>query len=203
MERGEIEKNSISLVKGRFGKPDLSRAEIGGQYFIIKDAQKRNFFFRWTLSWWLIQKEWKIYEKLNGIKGIPKPLKRIDRFAFALEFIPGRPIGRNEKLPTSFFPSLKRILDEIHLRGIAHLDLRHKGNILITEAGEPYLIDFNSSISLKVGGILHRYFFPFLRWVDYGGFLKLKERASPSSMTPDEIQFLRRFNRLRKLWIFN
>lgn len=203
MERKEIEKNSISLVKGRFGKPDLNRIELEGHTYMIKDARKRNFFFRWTLGWWLIQKEWKIYAKLNGIKGIPRPLKRIDRFAFALEFIPGRPIERNETLPPSFFFNLKRILDEIHRRGVAHLDLRHKGNVLVTEKGEPFLIDFNSSISLRVGGLFYRYFFPLLQWVDYGGFLKLKERVSPSSMSPEETLSLKRFNLIRKLWIFN
>jgi hypothetical protein len=42
-----------------------------------------------------------------------------------------------------------------------------------------------------------------LRWVDYGGLLKLKKRVSPSLMTDEELDFLRRFNRIRKLWIFN
>lgn len=203
MDRKEIEKNSVCLVKGRFGKPDLNRAETEGHSFIIKDVRKRNFFIRWTLGWWLIQKEWNIYAKLSGIQGIPKPFKRIDRFAFAIEFIPGRAIGRNEDLPPSFFSNLKRILEEIHHRGVAHLDLRHKGNVLVTEKGEPYLIDFNSSLSFKVGGIFHQWFFPFLRWIDYGGFLKLKERVSPHSMTFEETRFLKRFNHLRKLWIFN
>jgi len=203
MTRKEIEKNSVCLVKGRFGKPDLNRVETEAQTYIIKDVRKRNFFFRWTLGWWLIQKEWKIYAKLDGIKGIPRPLRRIDRFAFALEWIPGKPIRRNENLPPSFFSNLRGILEEIHRRGVAHLDLRHKGNILVSDTGEPFLIDFNSSLSFKVGGLLYRYFFPIFRWVDYGGFLKLKERVSPSSMTPEETVFLKRFNRLRKLWIFN
>ncbi len=203
MTRKEIEKNSVCLVKGRFGKPDLNKVETEGQSYIIKDVRKRNFLFRWTLSWWLIQREWKIYAKLDGIKGVPRPLRRIDRFAFAVELIPGKPIGRNENLPPSFFSNLRGILEEIHRRGVVHLDLRHKGNILVSDKGEPFLIDFNSSLSFREGGLLYRYFFPIFRWVDYGGFLKLKERVSPSSMTPEETLFLKRFNRLRRLWIFN
>lgn len=203
MTRKEIEKNSICLVGGRFAKPDLNRVSLDGKTFMVKDVRRRNFFLRWTLGLWLINKEWKIYSKLKGIKGIPEALEKVDRFAFVIEFISGRPIERNESLPPSFFSNLKRILDEIHLRGIAHLDLRHKGNILVTEKGEPFLIDFNSSLSFKLGGILYRYFFPILRWVDRGGLLKLKERVSPSSMTEEETLSLKRFNRLRKLWIFN
>ncbi|MGB9627349.1 MAG: hypothetical protein ACPL6D_01695 [Thermodesulfobacteriota bacterium] len=203
MTRKEIEKSSICLVKGRFAKPDLNRVSLDGETFMVKDVRGRNFFLRWTLGLWLINKEWKIYSKLDGIKGIPKALKKIDRFGFVIEFISGRPIERGENLPSSFFSELKRILQDIHARGVVHLDLRHKGNILITEKGEPFLIDFNSSFSFKVGGLFYRSFFPWLRWVDYGGLLKLKERVSPSSMTPEEITILRRFNRLRKLWIFN
>lgn len=203
MTRKEIEKNSVCLVRGRFAKPDLNRVSLDGQTFMVKDVRGRNFFLRWTLGFWLINKEWKIYSKLNGIKGIPKALEKIDRFAFVIEFISGRPIERNENLSSLFFSDLMRILEEIHLRGVVHLDLRHKGNILVGESGEPFLIDFNSSFSFKVGGVFYRYFFPLLRWVDYGGLLKLKERVSPSSMTPEEIAILRRFNRLRKLWIFN
>ncbi len=203
MKRKDLEKSSICLVKGRFGKPDLNRITIDGQIFMVKDVRKRNFFLRWTLGLWLIHKEWKIYRRLLGMKNIPQPIERIDRFAFIIEFIPGRAIKRDENLSANFFFDLKRILEEIHARGVVHLDLRHKGNILITDKGEPYLIDFNSSFSFKVGGILYRYLFPLLRWVDYGGLLKLKERTSPSTMTSEEIIFLKRFNQLRKLWIFN
>jgi hypothetical protein len=83
------------------------------------------------------------------------------------------------------------------------MDLRHKGNILVSERGKPILIDFNSSFSFHEKGLLRRLLFPLLRWVDYGGLLKLKQRVSPSSLTPEEMVFLKRFNLLRRLWIFN
>lgn len=203
MNRKDLEKSSVSLIKGKFGKPDLNQITLGGQTFMVKDVRKRNLFLRWTLGLWLIDKEWKIYCRLKGVKNIPQPFERIDRFAFAMEFIPGRPLLRGEVLPSSFFSDLEQVLREIHARGVVHLDLRHKGNILLSENGEPYLIDFNSSFSFKENGILHGVLFPILRWVDYGGLLKLKERILPSSMTPEEIALLKRFNRLRKLWIFN
>jgi RIO-like serine/threonine protein kinase len=170
---------------------------------MVKDVRRKNFFLRWTLGFWLIHKEWKIYSRLAGMQGIPQPIERIDRFAFAMEFIPGRPILRGESLPLSFFKELERALREIHERGVVHMDLRHKGNILVSEKGEPFLIDFNSSLAFKEKGLLRRYLFPLLRWVDDGGFLKLKKRVSPSLMTPEELAFLKRFDRLRKLWIFN
>ena len=203
MNRKDIEQNPVCISKGRFGKPDLNRVESEGRTLMVKDVRRRNLFFRWTLGLWLIHKEWKIYSRLKGIRGVPQAVGRIDRFAFAMEFVPGRPIRREESLQPSFFSDLEQVLREFHGRGVVHLDLRHKGNILISEKGEPVLIDFNSSFAFKEKGIFRRFFFPILRWVDYGGFLKLKERASPELMTTEELSFLKRFNWLRKLWIFN
>ena len=203
MKRKDFERNIVSCVKGNFGKPDLSRIEVEGRSLMVKDVRKKNFFWRWTFGLWLIHKEWKIYSRLAGMKGIPQPLRRIDRFAFVMEFIPGRSVLRGEPFPPSFFSELERVLSEVHAKGVVHLDLRHKGNILLSEKGEPFVIDFNSSFAFKEKGFLWRYLLPLLRWVDYGGLLKLKERISPSSMTPEELSFLKRFNRLRRLWIFN
>jgi predicted Ser/Thr protein kinase len=203
MNRREVEQNSVCLIKGGFGKPDLSRVEVRDQTLMVKDVRRKSFFSRWTLGLWLIHKEWKIYFRLAGIKGIPKAGERIDRFAFAMEFVSGRPIERGETFPPSLFSDLERLLRDVHSRGVVHLDLRHKGNILLSEEGEIYVIDFNSSFSFREKGLFRRFLFPILRWVDYGGLLKLKQRVSPSLMTPEELSFLRRFNRLRRLWIFN
>jgi RIO-like serine/threonine protein kinase len=203
MAKEEIKKKPVCLIKGRGGKPDLSRVEVAGRSLMVKDARKKHFFLRWTLGLWLIHKEWKIYSRLKGIKGIPQPVERIDLFAFAMEFVPGKPIQRQEPLPPFFFGELERVLRNVHERGVVHMDLRHKGNILVSEEGDPYLIDFNSSFAFKEKGFLRRYLFPLLRWIDYGGLLKLKKRIAPTLLTSEELTFLKRFERLRKLWIFN
>jgi serine/threonine protein kinase len=203
MNRREIEENSVCLTKGNFGKSDLIRVEVKDQTLMVKDIRRKMFFFRWTLGLWLIHKEWKIYSQLSGIRGVPMAVERIDRFSFAMEFVQGKPVERGDTLLPSFFFDLERLLREVHSRGVVHLDLRHKGNILRSEKGEPFLIDFNSSFSFKGKGLLRRFLFPLLRWVDYGGLLKLKQKVSPSLMTREELSFLKRFNLLRKLWIFN
>ena len=203
VDRREYEKNSIVVIKGGVVKPDLNRVEAEGHVLMVKDVRGKTFFPRWTLGLWLIRKEWKIYSVLAGVKGVPQPVERIDRFAFAMEFVAGRPIHRGETLLPSFFSKLEQILKEIHSRGVVHMDLRHKGNILLSDGGEPFLIDFNSSFYFKEKGVLRRFFFPLFQWVDYGGLLKLKQRVSPSLMTSEEFSFLKRFNLFRRLWIFN
>jgi len=203
MKRQEIQHRLVCFSKGRGGKPDLNQTEVEGRCLMVKDVRGKHFFLRWTLGLWLINKEWKIYSRLTGIKGIPQPVERIDRFAFAMEFVPGQPIQREEDLPSSFFSDLGQVLMEVHARGVVHMDLRHKGNILVSEKGQPFLIDFNSSFAFKEKGFLRRYLFPLLRWVDYGGLLKLKKRIAPTLLTAEELALLKRFDRLRKLWIFN
>jgi serine/threonine protein kinase len=203
MTREDIKRKSICLTKGNFGKPDLNRVNMADRSVIVKDVRGKNFFLRWTLGLWLIHKEWKIYSRLAGIRGVPEPIDRVDRFAFAMEFVPGKPILRGEPLPPSFFHELEKVLENVHKKGVVHMDLRHKGNILISEKGDPYIIDFNSSFAFKEKGVLRRYLFPLLRRVDDGGLLKLKKRIAPALLTPEELAFLKRFKHLRKLWIFN
>ncbi len=203
MRREEIREKTICLTQGKFGKPDLCRVEAAGRSLMVKDVRKKHFFLRWTLGSWLIHKEWKIYSQLSGVKGVPEPVERIDRFAFAMEFVPGKPIQRDAPLAPSFFRELERVLRDVHERGVVHMDLRHKGNILISEKGDPYLIDFNSSFAFKEKGFLRRYLFPLLKRIDDGGLLKLKKRIAPALLTSEEQAFLKRFERLRRLWIFN
>jgi hypothetical protein len=204
MKRQDLERGRfIPIQKDRWCKPDISRVDVGGRRLIVKDVSGKCFFYRWTLGLLAIRREWKVYSRLVGVRGIPGGAGRIDRFAFALEFIPGKAIQRDEALPRSFFVDLGRILKEVHERGVVHLDLRHKGNILASDEGEPFLIDFNWSLAFERKGFLYHVLFPLLTWVDEGGFLKLKQRVSPSSMTPEELRFLHRFNRIRKIWIFS
>jgi serine/threonine protein kinase len=202
VKREDLKHSSVLLIgRKAFAKPDLSQVESGDRVLVLKDVGQKNLFVRWTLGLWLIHKEWSIYSRLMGIKGIPRVIERIDRFAFTMEFVPGRPVERGESLSFSFFCELERILEEVHAKGVVHLDLRHKGNILISEKGDPVLIDFNSGFYFR-NELLRRILFPLLRWVDYGGILKLKHRVA-SSMTPQELKTLKRLNRLRKFWIFN
>ncbi len=203
MKRKDFKEVTCFSKGKRLGKPDLHLVKTEGRTLLVKDVQKKPFIFRWTLGLWLIQKEWRIYLRLKGIRGIPNRIERIDRFAFARDFVEGRTIERQETLSPLFFSELERMLKEIHARGVVHLDLRHKGNILVSEKGEPYLIDFNSSFTFGETGLLRRVVFPLLERVDRGGFLKLKERVAPSLLTPEEITSLRNLKRFRRLWIFN
>ena len=101
------------------------------------------------------------------------------------------------------FKRLTRLVNAMHARGVAHLDLRKRDNILIRQDGTPSIIDFNASVYLEPGRLPARLLFPILRWVDHDALLKWKLLLNPSLLTLAQRRRHRFANFLRRLWIFN
>lgn len=57
-------------------------------------------------------------------------------------FIPGHPLQYQEHVSDSFFQELSSTLQQVHDRGIAYVDLHKRENVLVSEEGHPFLIDF-------------------------------------------------------------
>lgn len=191
---------SVSL-----GKPDLKLIQKDGHRAIVKDYRRTPFFFRHTIGAWLIGREYEFHRKLDGINGVPRIYRKLDRYANIFEYVDARPIERGDHhiIGDRFFEKLKKRIELIHTRGVAHLDLSHKGNILVSRDREPVIIDFNSSFYVGNGFIGRKVLLPLLKKIDYYGILKLKKRLFPDALTPDEESYLKRFGLIRKLWFFN
>ena len=101
------------------------------------------------------------------------------------------------------FEKLAGLVGRMHARGVYHLDLRKRDNILVTAAGQPCVIDFNASIRLTPGSLAARCLAPILRRVDTGAVLKWKARLAPGLLSESERRRYRRESLLRRLWIFN
>ena len=65
-----------------------------------------------------------------------------------VEYRPGSFLSRSlaGQLPAGFVEQLEGAIDEMHRRGVVHLDLRHRSNVLAGEDGRPVVIDFNSAL---------------------------------------------------------
>jgi len=94
-----------------------------------------------------------ILERLKGLPGIPSlsgPIE-IDGTqvpnGVARDFVAGHPLRSKETLADDFFPELLRLLDGMHGRKVAYVDLHKRENIIVGESGLPYLIDFQISLS--------------------------------------------------------
>jgi serine/threonine protein kinase len=124
-----------------------------------------------------------------------------------MEEISGRLLPRFRLRPVEerrdFLAQLRRILDAAHAAGVVHNDMRGHDNVLVSDDGRVHLVDFAGAICLRPGGPVHRLMFPRLARVDDAAFLKWKRILVPEDITPEEAELLRRYERLRRFWIFN
>ncbi len=184
--------------KGGFLSPVVSVVTHEGRPAVLKDYRSKNALARAVLAPFLVRREFAILRHLEGIPGIPRAYRIVDRLALLVEYIDGKTLGkfRPGDLPDSVYRRLCETVRAVHRRGVAHLDMRQKKNIVI--AGDrPYLIDFAGAV--RVRGRLPDH----LRAVDESGLLKFKKRNFPHLLTAADREALRAHRFLRKLWIFS
>jgi len=188
------------LHRGKWGNADVWRVEMQGLW-VVKDFSARAALVRWTLGVCLVCRELCILRKLDGLKGIPEGVSRVDRFALCERYIEGCPLralGAGEA-PVSFFERLEGAVQAMHARGIVHLDLRNGGNILMDASETPWLLDFQSAISVRwLPGPLRRR----LEWIDLSGIYKHWARVAPDTQGEARERVLIWLMRHRKWWRF-
>lgn len=186
-------------------KADLRVLERPGGAVVIKDYGAKPW---WTRAWarWQIARECRAYAFAGPQPFLPRLLGRLDALALALERIPGEQLADvHGRFPDkrALLSSLRAAIDALHARGIVHLDLRGRENVMVTREGRIYLLDLGGAMWLRPGGLLHRLLFPWLVTADEAAWIKWKEMLDPGNLDPREQAFERRFRRLRALWIFN
>ncbi|HEY8156300.1 MAG TPA: RIO1 family regulatory kinase/ATPase [Myxococcota bacterium] len=169
-------------------RPDLRLIEWQGARAVAKD---------WTNAWPLVRpharrcldREWRALEALADLPGIPRPVARLPH-AIILSFVEGRPL-QYARLPSSeargvFFDALAARVDAMHARGVIHLDLRQRRNILCGPDGQPKLLDFEAALVCDPASLAGRIALYWGRRVDRLAILKHKRRYAASWLTPRE-----------------
>jgi RIO-like serine/threonine protein kinase len=169
------------LHRGGWGNPDVLLVGHAGRRVVVKDYAPRAAWVRSTLGRWLIAREARVYERLRGAPGVPELLERLDALALVIEYRPGQPLSRQlaASLPASFVPELERRVEAMHRRGVVHLDLRHRGNVLAAADGEPVLLDFASAIRLSPERAPARWLLAGLARIDRRALDKWRDRLRP------------------------
>jgi len=195
--------SEILRDKGGFLSPTIRRLEYGGRPAVMKDFRTRNVITRRVLAPALVRREFEILRHLEGVPGVPRAYAIVDGAALVTEFIDGRHIGKFKpgELPDDVYRRLAATVAALHARGVAHLDLRQKKNILVA-GPQPYVIDFANAVRVRPASPL-RAVFARLRRVDESGLLKFKARNWPHLLTGADREFLRRHRGLRSFWIFS
>ena len=181
--------------KGGFLSPVVSVVDHEGRPAVLKDYRRKNPLTRGLLAPSLVKREFSVLRHLEGIPGIPKAYAILDKRALLLEYIEGKTINkfRAGELPDGVYLRLVDLVRAMHERGVVHLDLRQRKNILI--AGEqPWLIDFANALKGRLTAAL--------RAIDVSALLKFKQRNWPHLMTDVDREALRNHKFLRQFWIF-
>lgn len=196
LERGPRE----VLSQGRWANAILYLFDHGGVTWAVKDFRPRSFLSRNLIGRFLIRREFRALSRLAGVPATPQDAFRVDALALAYRFVPGRSLRglRDFRLPPDYFPALERGLRAMHSSArLAHFDLRNAGNILITDTGEPLLLDFQSAAGTGwMPGPLRR----FAEEVDLAAIYKHWRKRSPDTLGPERTAALGRMTRLRPLW---
>ena len=177
--RAELRAGAHELLhRGHRRNPDVFLVEHAGARFVVKDFAPRGALVRAWLGPWLLGREIRAYRALAGHPAVPRLLGRIDRLAFAVEYRPGRRLSRRlaGQVPGGFVDALEGAIREMHARGVVHLDLRHRSNLLFGEDGAPVLIDFASALCFRPGA---RWLLPLFAWVDRRAVAKWRRRLGP------------------------
>lgn len=192
------------IKKGAWNKADVLLVVARQGRWVVKDYGRKGWLVKAAGRMQLAREE-RAYRRLEGLRGIPRLGRRIDRDAIAVEFVEGLRLPKfNNLWPLPALASrLEAMLGELHGRGVIHNDIRSRDNILVTPARSLFLIDFSSALIFRPGSAAYRLLMPAFRRAEWRAFLKWKSTIDPEGMTEREWAIHRRFGRLRRLWPFN
>lgn len=188
------------MSRGRWANADIFRVACGGLDWIMKDFRRCPWFYRWTVGRWMVARELRALQCLDGLDGFPQKAYRVDAYALAYEFQPGTALAKlpRTNLPLALFLQLEALVEEMHRRGVAHLDLRNSGNVIVRPDGRPAVIDFQSHMRLPSApqNRLRR----FMVGVDFSGVYKLWSKRLPGTLGSEREARLQQVNRWRRFW---
>ena len=196
-----VEQGTVKLLgkQGRF-RPTVRLVRLGEVQYVAKDYRACTPLYRWVVGAWNLRRETSALARLRGLDGIPQVEARCGRWIVVMTWFPGKDLGKTKRRRQTreFFAELMALVEEMHRRGVVHLDLRQRRNVLVRPGRHPAIVDFGGALCLRPGSRLLR----ILARIDTSGVLKYKRRANPALITPDEARLLRKAERRRKLWPF-
>lgn len=196
LSRGDLERQTVQFIRrGEPWQADLLLVQINGKLGFVKDYSRRPWFFRCAVGAIATWREGAIYQRLQGLPGIPKLYGRLDRYALVIEYVPGLPATKVKPglVPPEFFDQLRQVVSEVHERGIVLCDLRHTANIIVSDAGKPYLVDFCTAFERGSRyNPIKKWLYEIFRKDDMLGVIKAKKRLAPDLVSERERTLLDR-----------
>jgi serine/threonine protein kinase len=124
----------------------------------------------------MLRHEYEVYKKLGDFAGAPTCYGLIDNQYLVLEYVEGRTIRKKRPLDEEEFHA--RLFDYIkamHAKGVAHMDLKRKDNLLVKADETPCLLDFGAAVINKQGfHPLNHYHYQLAKQFDFNAWIKHK-----------------------------
>ena len=137
---------------------------------------------------YMLRREVEVYKRLDGIEGVPRSLGMFDDEWLVLEFISGeslRDARYSLRDREAFYKKLRKVISDIHAAGIAHGDLKRKENILVTEAEDPFIIDFGTAVR-RDGAWFDQLVFNVIARADFNAWIKVKYAKDYSAISAED-----------------
>lgn len=154
-----------------------------GQTLIYRDNHKELVIKvphgRGLVRWFhvrMLQHEYAVYQKLVNFSAVPRCYGLLNGQYLVLQYIHGLPIRQARPQDMQrYFDRMFELIGNMHKRGVAHMDLKKKDNLLVVDGHEPCLIDFGAAVIYQPG------FHPLNHWryklairFDYNAWIKHK-----------------------------
>ena len=161
---------------------------------VILKVHRQASFLLVPLGWLgrlLATRERAAFKRLADVPGIPRLIDSWGPTGLVREFVEGHPLARGDRVADDFHPRLRSMIDTMHERGMAYVDLEKSENVLVGDDGRPYLFDFQISwyVPKQWGGAtwpMRR----LRRWFQAGDLyhlVKLQRRTRPDQLTDEEL----------------
>lgn len=168
------------LNRGGWANGDVYtvRDATGSGLLIVKTYAEKNPMIR-RLGSFLLGRERRAYRLLADLPGIPQMIESSRPDVLLLEHIEGERLREPvfERAGRLVVDRLQTLLDQMHARGLCHMDLRNQGNILVTNDNRVYLLDFASSVRCDGRWFLTRWLGKLYLKFDHYGLAKWQQRV--------------------------
>jgi predicted Ser/Thr protein kinase len=187
LRRRDLQKHLVRVIhQGKGLQSSVYLVEVDGRRAAVKDFANTPPKFRRFVAPFLVGREIKALRHLDGTPGVPRYYGRVDRYAFAIEYIEGRPIAEfgPGELSQKTLNNVQKSIDAIHERGVSHGDLKRRSNLLVTPDEQVYLIDFAAAVvGRRKANFLLNWLQRRMAEIDDKSLSKIKKFSAPDQMT--------------------
>lgn len=161
-------------------QPDIWIVDAEGEMCVWKSWWRRSAVERYLLARRLARREGRIIGALEDLEGFPKFLGHPDPYTVAMSRLPAEPVPEEKgtsALSPLYFDRLEALLNEMHLRGINHGDLRRKNLLRVQgDPDTPCVVDFTQCLYMPPPRTFFgEFIFREAMRIDRVTFLKLKK----------------------------